>query len=197
MRIRIGDVANPASIDHADLGALESDDHLQYHTDARAETWLETLLGAAPATWGATLFAPLYAAPLKTATVTVSSAELLALNASPKTLIAAPAAGKALILVAAELWLDFATTKYDGIAAGEDLTIRYTDGSGALLATIETDPFLAAEADAFRYVEPTTTAAITPVAEAPLVLHLSASEIATGDSPLKLRLLYRELTLTW
>ena len=197
MRIRIGDVANPASIDHADLGALESDDHLQYHTDARAETWLETLLGAAPATWGATLFAPLYAAPLKTATVTVSSAELLALNASPKTLIAAPAAGKALILVAAELWLDFATTKYDGIAAGEDLTIRYTDGSGALLATIETDPFLAAEADAFRYVEPTTTAAITPVAEAPLVLHLCTGEIATGDSPLKLRLLYRELTLTW
>ena len=197
MRIRIGDVANPASIDHADLGALESDDHLHYHTDARAETWLETLLGAAPATWGATLFAPLYAAPLKTATVTVSSAELLALNASPKTLIAAPAAGKALILVAAELWLDFATTKYDGIAAGEDLTIRYTDGSGALLATIETDPFLAAEADAFRYVEPTTTAAITPVAEAPLVLHLSTGEIATGDSPLKLRLLYRELTLTW
>lgn len=197
MRIRIGDVANPASIDHADLGALESDDHLQYHTDARAETWLETLLGAAPATWGATLFAPLYAAPLKTATVTVSSAELLALNASPKTLIAAPAAGKALILVAAELWLDFATTKYDGIAAGEDLTIRYTDGSGALLATIETNPFLAAEADAFRYVEPTTTAAITPVAEAPLVLHLSTGEIATGDSPLKLRLLYRELTLTW
>lgn len=197
MRIRIGDVANPASIDHADLGALESDDHLQYHTDARAETWLETLLGAAPATWGATLFAPLYAAPLKTATVTVSSAELLALNATPKTLIAAPAAGKALILVAAELWLDFATTKYDGIAAGEDLTIRYTDGSGALLATIETAPFLAAEADAFRYVEPTTTAAITPVAEAPLVLHLSTGEIATGDSPLKLRLLYRELTLTW
>jgi len=197
MRIRIGDVANPASIDHADLGALESDDHLQYHTDARAETWLETLLGAAPATWGATLFAPLYAAPLKTATVTVSSAELLALNASPKTLIAAPAAGKALILVAAELWLDFATTKYAGIAAGEDLTIRYTDGSGALLATIETDPFLAAEADAFRYVEPTTTAAITPVAEAPLVLHLSTGEIATGDSPLKVRITYRELTLTW
>ena len=170
---------------------------MQYHTDARAETWLETLLGAAPATWGATLFAPLYAAPLKTATVTVSSAELLALNASPKTLIAAPAAGKALILVAAELWLDFATTKYDGIAAGEDLTIRYTDGSGALLATIETDPFLAAEADAFRYVEPTTTAAITPVAEAPLVLHLSTGEIATGDSPLKVRITYRELTLTW
>lgn len=54
-----------------------------------------------------------------------------------------------------------------------------------------------ATADAFRYVEPTTTAAMTPVANAPLVLHLLTGEITTGNSPLKLRLLYRELTLTW
>lgn len=181
MRIRIGDVANPASIDHADLGALESDDHLHYHTDARGDL----------------RYPPIYDMPLKTATVTVSSAELLALNATPKTLIAAPAAGKALVLVAAELWLDYATTAYDGIASGEDLTIRYTNGSGTTLATIETTGFLDATADAFRYVEPTTTAAITPVAEAPLVLHLSTGEIATGDSPLKVRITYRELTLTW
>lgn len=192
MRIRIGDVANPASIDHADLGALESDDHLQYHTDARAETWLETLLGAAPDE----VFAPIYAAPLKTATVTVSSAELLALNATPKTLIAAPAAGHALILVGAELWLDFATTAYDGIAAGEDLTVRYTNASGTTLATIETIGFLDATADAFRYVTP-AAGTLTPVAAAPLILHLSAGEIATGDSPLKVRVTYRELTLTW
>ena len=180
-RMRVGSVANPASIDHANLGALESDDHLHYHTDARGDL----------------RYPPIYDMPLKTATVTVSSAELLALNATSKTLIAAPAAGKALILVAAELWLDYATTAYAGIAAGEDLTIRYTDGSGTTLATIETTGFLDATADAFRYVEPTTTAAITPVAEAPLVLHLSTGEFATGDSPLKLRLLYRELTLTW
>lgn len=196
-RMRIGNATNPASITHGALGALDSDDHLQYHTDERAETWLETLLGDAPAEWGAGLFAPLYAAPLKSATVTVSSEELLALNATPKTLIAAPGAGKALLLVCAELWLDFATTAYDGIAAGEDLTIRYTDAAGATLATVETDPFLAATADAFRVVFPTTTAAITPIENAPLVLHLSTGEIATGDSPLKLRLLYRELTQTW
>lgn len=184
-RLRIANCDNPLSIDHGEISGLDGDDHLQYHTDARAKAYADTL------------YAPIYAMPLKTATVTVSSAELLALNATPKTLIAAPASGKALILVAAELWLDYATTPYDGIAAGEDLTIRYTNASGAVLATIETDPFLTAEADAFRYVEPTTTAAITPVAAAPLVLHLSSGEIATGDSPLKLRLLYRELTLTW
>lgn len=192
-RFRLGNAVNPASFDHSEIGGLDGDDHLQYHTDARAEDWLETLLGAAPDE----VFAPIYAAPLKTATVTVSSAELLALNATPKTLIAAPGSGKALILVAAEFWLDYESAAYAGIASGEDLTLRYTDGSGALLATVETTGFLDATADAFRYVAPTTTAAYAPVAAAPLVLHLSTGEIATGDSPLKLRLLYRELTLTW
>lgn len=180
-RLRIANCTNPLSIDHGEINGLDGDDHLQYHTDARGDL----------------RYPPIYDMPLKTATVTVSSAELLALNATPKTLIAAPAAGTALILVAAELWLDYTAPAYDGIASGEDLTIRYTNASGAVLATIETDPFLTATADAFRYVEPTTTAAITPVAAAPLVLHLSTGEIATGASPLKLRLLYRELTLTW
>ncbi len=180
-RLRVGQVANPAGIDHGGLGGLDGDDHAQYHTDARGDA----------------RYAPVYAMPLKTATVTVSSAELLALNATPKTLVAAPGAGKALVLVAAELWLDYATTAYGGIAAGEDLAVKYTDASGATLATVETTGFLDATADAFRYVEPTTTAAVTPAANAPLVLHLLSGEIATGDSPLKLRLLYRELTLAW
>lgn len=184
-RFRLGNAVNPASLDHGELSGLDGDDHLQYHTDARAKTYADTL------------YAPIYDMPLKTATVTVSSAELLALNATPKTLIAAPAAGHALILVAAEFWLDYNSAAYAGIASGEDLTIKYTDASGAVLATIETDPFLTATADAFRYVEPVTTAAITPVAAAPLVLHLLSGEITTGNSPLKVRLLYRDLTLTW
>lgn len=142
-------------------------------------------------------YAPNYDHPLKTAIVTVPAASVLALNATPVTLIAAPGAGKALILVGAELWLDYGGTAYAGIAAGEDLAIKYTDANGATLATIETTGFLDATADAFRYVQPTTTAAMTPVANAPLVLHLLTGEIITGNSPLKLRLLYRELTLTW
>lgn len=180
-RLRVGQIANPSSLDHGGLGGLNGDDHLHYHTDARGDA----------------RYAPIYDHPLKTATVTVSSAQLLALNATPKTLIAAPGAGKALILVAAELWLDYATTAYAEIAAGEDLTIKVSDAAGATLATVETTGFLDATADAFRYVEPTTTAARTPVANAPLVLHLLTGEIITGDSPLKLRILYRELTLTW
>jgi len=180
-RFRLGNAVNPASLDHGELSGLDGDDHSQYHTDARALTWLTAVC----------------AAPLKTTTVTVSSAELLALNATPKTLLAAPAAGHALILVAAELWLDYATTAYAGIASGEDLAIKYTNASGDVLATVETTGFLDATADAFRYVVPPTTAAITPVAAAPLVLHLLTGEIITGDSPLKVRLTYRDLTLTW
>jgi len=95
------------------------------------------------------------------------------------------------------LFLDYATTAYDGIAAGEDLNIRYTDGSGALLATVETDPFLTATADATRYVLPTTTAAVTPVANAPLVLYMATGNIATGDSPLKVRVRYRVIDTAW
>ena len=180
-RLRVGQIANPSSVDHGGLGGLNGDDHLHYHTDARGDV----------------RYAPVYDHPLKTVTVTVSSAELLALFATPKTLIAAPGAGKALILVAAELWLDYASAAYAGIAAGEDLTIKVSNAAGATLATIETTGFLDATADAFRYVEPTTTAARTPVANAPLVLHLLTGEIITGDSPLNVRVLYREITLTW
>lgn len=180
-RLRAGNAVNPASLDHGELGGLDGDDHAQYHNDERGDL----------------RYAPIYDHPLKTTTVTVSSAELLALNATPKTLIDAPGAGKANILVAAEFWLDYATTAYAGIADGEDLAIKVSDASGATLATVETTGFLDATADAFRYVEPTTTAARTPVANAPLVLHMLTGEIITGDSPLKLRLLYREITLTW
>jgi len=184
-RFRLGNAVNPASLDHGELSGLDGDDHAQYHTDARCKTYADTL------------YAPIYAMPLKTATITVSASELKALNATPKTLIAAPAAGKALILVAAEFWLDYESAAYAGIASGEDLTIKYTNASGDALATVETIGFLDATADAFRYVTPTTTAASTPVAAAPLVLHLLSGEITTGDSPLKIRVTYRELTLTW
>lgn len=129
-----------------------------------------------------------------TETVTISSAELLALHTTPKTLVAAPGEGSALVFEGATLFLDYATTAY-AVDAGDDLTIRYTDGSGATVATIETDPFLATEADALRYVYPATTAAIAPVANAALVLSLGGA-VVTGDSPLKVQINYRVVPAT-
>lgn len=142
-------------------------------------------------------FAPNYDGPLKTVAVDIPAAAVLALNATPVTVVPAPGAGKALILLSAALWLDYGGTAYAGIASGEDLAIKYTDANGATLATIETTGFMDATADAFRYVAAVTTAAITPIVNAPLVLHLLTGEITTGDSPLRLRVLYREINLPW
>ncbi|MDD5176759.1 MAG: hypothetical protein PHQ05_10095 [Sterolibacterium sp.] len=132
---------------------------------------------------------------IATADITITTGQLLALNATPKTLIAAPGSGYAVILVDAQLMLDYATTAYAGIAAGEDLEIRYTDGSGQLVATIETTGLLDATADAYRHIYPVAVAAITPVDNAALVMRLASGEVITGDSPLKVRVRYRTVAL--
>lgn len=123
-------------------------------------------------------------------TVTVTTEEVLLLNTTPVELVEAPGAGKALILDEATLLLDYATVKYDGIDGAEDLNIRYTDGTGALVATVETTGFLDQEADALRHVKAAAAAAFAPVADAALVLFMSTGNIATGDSPLKVRVRY-------
>lgn len=122
--------------------------------------------------------------------VTVSAAEMLALNATPKQLVAAPAAGYWNVLRRIQMFLDYGTVAYAGIAAGEDLAVRYTNGSGQIAATVETTGFLDATADAHRLCSPSDSVAITPVAAAALVLHMTAGEITTGDSPLKCRVFY-------
>lgn len=137
------------------------------------------------------------ASPLYFADVTVSTAELLDLNTTPKQLVAAPGAGNILVLELAQLWLDFNTTAYDGIAAGEDLSIKYTNGSGVEVAQIEATGFLDGTADETRYVKAASAAAVQPVANAALVLHMLADNIATGNSPLKVRTWYRVLPETW
>lgn len=131
---------------------------------------------------------------LQHADVTITSAQLLALNATPQTLVAAPGSGKALVFGGAVAFLDYNSAAY-AVDAADNLQIRYTDGSGQLVAVCETDGFLTLTADAARYIQPlvgsTTISDITPVANAALVAFMASSEVITGDSPLKLRVYYR------
>lgn len=129
--------------------------------------------------------------------VEIATEDVLALNATPQELVAAPGAGKALVLVDAQFFLDYATTPYDGVAGGEDLAIKYTDENGDVLATVETTGFIDQSADEYRHIYPASTAAQAPPANAALVLHLLADEIATGDSPVKVRTRYRVVDVTW
>lgn len=132
--------------------------------------------------------------------VTISSAEILALNATPKTLVAAPGAGLALIFEGAVAFYDYGTAAYADIAAGEDIAIKYTNSSGLQVASIETTGFLDATADATRYAQAYRAASgvssITPVANAALVAHMLSGEITTGDSPLLMRVYYRVVPTT-
>jgi hypothetical protein len=129
--------------------------------------------------------------------VTLTAAQVKALNASPITLVAAPGAGFANVFEGAIVAFTYGTVAYGGIAAGEDLAIRYTDGSGAQAGAVETTGFLDQTSSQMRYVRPFANAAaalvsdVTPVANAPLVAHMLTGEITTGDSPVKVRVFYR------
>ena len=130
--------------------------------------------------------------------VTITGAELLALNATPIELVPAPGAGKALIFTGAQLHLDYNSAAYAGVAVGEDLSIEYS--GGAIVAQIETTGFLDQTNDEFRWALPATTAAatvseVTPVANTALDVSLLVGEIITGDSPLIIEVRYRTITL--
>jgi hypothetical protein len=133
-----------------------------------------------------------YGPNLRLAEVTVTTGELLALNATPKTIVAALGAGIVAVPIQMAIILDYAGVAYAGIAAGEDLVLRYTNGSGAAAFTVEATGFLDATADAIRVggIDAAAAAAITPVANSPLVLHMATGEITTGTSPLRVKLWY-------
>jgi len=124
--------------------------------------------------------------------VTIATAAVKTLNATPVDVIPAPGAGYGIQLLGVEVFLDYATTAYDGIAAGEDLTLKYTNGSGAVLATVETTGFLDASADALAWAP---GVAATIAANAKVVAHMLAGEIATGDSPITIRAKWRKVAI--
>lgn len=126
----------------------------------------------------------------KVAKIKVTSAELLALNATPKQIVEAPGAGKTIEFLGAMVHKP-AGTAYAGIAAGEDLAIKYTNGSGAQVNTsLETTGFLDQATAQTRLTRPIVTEYI-PVENAALVLQMLTGEITTGTSDLIVTVRYR------
>lgn len=121
--------------------------------------------------------------------VTITSAQLLALNATPVSIIEAPGANKA-IIVNKVIAYKASGTAYAGVAVGEDIVLRYTDGSGTILTGIETTGFLdQATAQTRVALLPqsavgTVDVEVTPTANAAVVAHMTTGEITTGNSDL-------------
>jgi hypothetical protein len=143
-----------------------------------------------------------HAAGLIVEDVALTAAQILALNATPITLIAAPGANKAIIFEGAVVHKP-AGTAYAAVAAGDDLSIKYTDESGLEVGVLEMTGFADQTTVQTRFVRPIDArdvtlatnagapSSITPVANAALVAHMLTGEITTGDSPFRFRISYR------
>lgn len=130
-------------------------------------------------------------------TTNIANAAVRTLNATPVAIIHAPGAGKAIVDVRVSIKYVYATAAFDSVGAGDDLEIRYTDGSGAKVANdIETTGMLDQASDQYRMVGPVNTV-LTPVANAAVVLRLATGEVyaAAGGGSLVVQAFYRIVTL--
>jgi hypothetical protein len=138
-------------------------------------------------------------APLQTIEVALSSADILALRATPKTLVAAPGAGLLLEFCGGVLILDATATAY--VESAANLAVKYTDGSGAKVSDdIETTGFIDQTADTMTSMRPKLDAIVakTGCENKALVLHnLGAGEYTTGTGVIRAKVAYRVWTTGW
>lgn len=125
----------------------------------------------------------------RVAKVEITAAELLALNATPQTLVQAPGAGKYIEFVSATVYKQAGTAYTAG--AGEDIAFKYTDGSGTQVSvSLETTGFLDQTTAQNRHVTKSTSN-VTPVENAALVAHMLSGEVTGGTGSLYVTVLYR------
>jgi hypothetical protein len=134
------------------------------------------------------------------AEVSITNAEMLALRAAPKTLVAAPGAGKVIQFLGALLFFDY-TAAYT--ESTDNLAIRYTDGSGTIVSqAIEAGGFVDATADTMTNALPKIDAisAKTACDNAVLVLHNTGDgELGGGNAAnsVRVRVAYRIVPAGW
>lgn len=131
--------------------------------------------------------------------VTVSSAELLALRATPKTIVPAPGAGKMNVFHAAVFIADNGTAYVVGT---NDLAFRYASTTGDVISqTIDTAGLLDQTTDIMSYVGPVATDSKTPKADCEnttIVLHnTGAGELTTGTGVVRVKCWYSIVKTGW
>lgn len=105
------------------------------------------------------------------ATVSLTNAEMLALRATPKTLVAAPGAGYMIEFLSAELLFDYVGAYTE---TADNMAIKYNNGAGASVSeTIECTGFVDATADSVIKAAPASSAVLAKTAceNLALVLH--------------------------
>ena len=127
----------------------------------------------------------------KVLTQRFTAAQVRALATVARTLVPAPGAGKAVFPLEVQIKMDGATA-FGGIAAGEDLRVRY-DGATTTLIGIETTGFLNQTDRPTRVALTQYTTAREPLANT--AIELDNSGVITGGSALIVTTYYREIDL--
>jgi hypothetical protein len=134
----------------------------------------------------------------RVAEVTVSSAELLALRATPKSIVAAPGAGKMIVFKSALVIADNGTAYVVGT---NDLAFRHGTAGDIVSQTIDTAGLLDSTSDIVSFVGPVATDTKSPKADVEntaLTLHnTGASELTTGTGVVRVKCWYSVVTTGW
>lgn len=121
------------------------------------------------------------------AEVSITIAEMKAIRGTPKTVVPAPGAGKALLFLSAALIYDYAAVYGE---TSDNLVFRLTNGSGpACSDVIEATGFIDQTSDQMRNAVPVKDVALA--SNAPIVLHNNGDGEFTGTgSPVRVRVAY-------
>ena len=129
---------------------------------------------------------------IKSATVAVSSAELLALFTTPKTILAAPGAFDYYEILSVHITYTFVTTAYT-IGSATNFNLNYTNAAGATtVVNLASTGFIDQGSTQYRILKP-DDANITPVLNAPMVLTLGGANPTLGDGTLSVTVYYRDV----
>lgn len=137
---------------------------------------------------------------IKYAEVSLTNAEMLALRATPKTLVAAPGAGKVLEFLSACLLFDY-TGAYTESA--DNMAVKFENGSGVAVSdTIEATGFVDATADTLTFARKAVDGitAKTGCENKALVLHNTGDgEYGGGNAAnvVRVKVAYRVHTTGW
>jgi len=121
----------------------------------------------------------------------LSTAQVVALRASPITVVTAGGANTWIEVLSVVLTYDYATAAFT-VAADEDLVIEYADGTD-ITGSIESAAFLDQVDDEIRYYIPTFASASDPEAQinnAVRIFNTGAGEIADGGGVVDVRVVY-------